>query len=190
MKRVKLHYRTANQFGLPDYITTAFVRGGSRWFIEVLYEDKSDFYSSGQCDTSKPWKTQFILLGRNSVSFEDSLTTVSDARDRLNEVLKNLIAFASKFEYTQHWAENFKQNKQTLTEFEPVESDDFIPFGTYSLAARQLLETSFRSWVFGGMGSWNDLAFSGGNQDEYSSLTKELYEAICNGIVAAVNSYP
>ena len=115
---------------------------------------------------------------------------MSDARERLNEVLENLIAFTSRFEYTQHWAENFKQSKQTLTEFEPVDSDDFIPFRIYSLVARRLLETSFRSWVFGGMGSWNDLAFSGEGQAEYTSLTRELYEAICNSIVSAVNSYP
>jgi hypothetical protein len=190
VKRVKLHYRIANQFGLPDHITTAFVGGGSQWFIEVLYENKSDLYSSGQRDISKPWKTQFILLERDLDSFEDSLISVRDARDRLNEVLENLVSFSSKFEYTQNWAENFKRSKKTLTEYEPVESDNFIPIGVYSLEARRLLETSFRSWVFGGMGSWNDLAFSGDNQEKYTSLTKELYDAICNGIVSAVNSYP
>lgn len=186
-KQVKLHYRTSYQFGIPDHITVAFVGGGSHWFIEVMYRERSDLYSSGQRGTNQPWKTQFIRLQRGLELIEDSSTSVDEGRDRLNKVLENLVSFCSKFEYTQHWAENFRQSKQTLTEYEPIESDDFIPHGFYSKEARQLLETAYGSWVFGGMGSWNDLAFSGDDHELYSSLSLELYDAICNGIVSCVN---
>lgn len=189
-KRVRLHYRASNQFGLPDHITVAFVGGGSQWFIEVIYREVSDLYSSGHQGTSQPWKTQFIRMKRGLESFEDSSTSVDEARNRLDRVLENLVSFSSKFEYTQHWAENFRRSKQTLTEYEPSESDDFIPYGLYSRQARQLLETAFRSWVFGGMGSWNDLGFNAVDQDKYHKLSEELYEAICSAIVSAINSYP
>ena len=107
-KQVRLHYRTSSQFGIPDYITVAFVGGGSHWFIEVLYGETSDLYSSGQRSTSQPWKTQFIRMKRGLEFLEDSSTSLDEARDRLNQILENLISFSSKFEYMQHWAENFR----------------------------------------------------------------------------------
>jgi hypothetical protein len=189
-KRVRLHYKTSNQFGIPDHITVAFIGGGSYWYIEVVYGEKSDLYSGGQRGESEPWKTYFILLKRDLENIEDSSTSVREARVRLSDVLENLIAFSSRFEYTIHWAENFKRSKQTLTDYQPIESDDFIPHGVYSLEARQLMETALQSWVFGGMGSWNDLAFSDDDQKQYAELSKELYEAICNAIVSIANSYP
>ena len=108
----------------------------------------------------------------------------------MNRVLKQISDFAGQFEYTQHWKTNFETARQTLFDYEPHEADEFIPHGLYSKEARQLIETAFSSWVFGGMGSWNDQAFSGDDQDEYQMLSSDLYDAICRAIVSGVNSYP
>jgi hypothetical protein len=105
-------------------------------------------------------------------------------------VLKQISDFASKFDYTKHWSDNFEVARKILFDFEPVESDEFIPYGLYENESRQLIEAAFNSWVFGGMGSWDDLAFSGDDQDEYQFLSQDLYDAICTSFVSAVNSYP
>jgi hypothetical protein len=58
----------------------------------------------------------------------------------------------------------------------------------YSREARQLLSACERAWVFGGMGSWNDLGFREGDlQRRYDQVTPSLYEAVVGGIAAAVN---
>jgi len=106
-------------------------------------------------------------------------------------VLQELAEFAGKFDYSKHWVANFNYSLKALNEFEPEDSDDLIPAGIYSKEARQLIETAFRSsGVFGGMGSWNDLVFSGADQEYYTSLSAELYSTLCQAIVSGVNSYP
>ena len=43
------------------------------------------------------------------------------------------------------------------------------------LPAAQLLGAAQSAWVFGGMGSWNDLGFEGEDQALYDRLSEELY---------------
>jgi len=191
-KRVKLHYQPSSHPDLPDHIGAAFVGGGSRWFLEVQNEENCDLYSIGGDDKvtpSRPGKKPYVLLEKDLDFLQDSSLTVSKSRQRLNRVLKGLISFAKRFEHTQHWAGNFSNSRATLTEFEPSEADDLIPYGVYPKETRQLIETAFRSWVFGGMGSWNDLAFGGDDQSEYHLLSEELYEALCTAVVSGVNSF-
>lgn len=56
------------------------------------------------------------------------------------------------------------------------------------LEAIQLLSAAQSSWVFGGMGSWNDLGFEGEDQATYESLSEELYGTVNRAIVAATNA--
>jgi len=191
-KRIKLHYRSSSQTELPDHISSAFVGGGSQWFVEVQYEDKSHLYLSGwvPSEGSVSHKTHYVLLERNLSHLDDLAPSVSESRAQLGKVLEDLSAFAERFDYTQNWVDNFNNSLKTLKEFDP-KSDDFIPSSIYSKEARQLIETAFRSsGIFGGMGSWNDLAFNGEDQEGYTSLSEELYSTICQAIVSGVNSYP
>jgi hypothetical protein len=193
-KCVRLHYRSSSSTGLPDYISEAFTGGGSDWLVEVQFPEKSQLYLRGCVpipgSIQNPWKTPFVQLGSDLNHLEDFAPSVSNSRIQFGEVLDNLIEFTERFEHTKHWSKNFQDSRKTLTEYEPQISDDFIPAGIYSKEARQLIETVFRSWVFGGMGSWTDHAFNGEDQDTYKSLTEHLYEAIHQAIVSGVNSYP
>ena len=125
------------------------------------------------------FKDHFVLIEENWGHVEQNYSSLEDARKRLNRILKQISDFASKFDYTKHWSENFERSRKVLYDFEPQESDEFIPYGVYEKEARQLIESAFSSWVFGGMGSWNDLGFSADDQDEYHMLSSELYDAIC-----------
>ena len=55
-----------------------------------------------------------------------------------------------------------------------------------SLEARQLLATASHAWVFGGMGSWNDVALT--DDERYKPVTAELFEAVLEAVVAATNA--
>ena len=57
------------------------------------------------------------------------------------------------------------------------------------LEAKQLLGAVLAAWVFGGMGSWNDLGlFDGNDQQEYTELSDELFVLLNQAISVAVNA--
>jgi hypothetical protein len=73
-------------------------------------------------------------------------------------------------------------------EREPAKLPDVLPHD-YPADARRLADASTAAWVFGGMGSWNDLGFSSPEEEQqYEDLTRDLYGAVINGLVAAVNA--
>jgi len=71
-----------------------------------------------------------------------------------------------------------------------IDEKDWLPGIGHSLAARQIYAAACQSWVFGGMGSWNDLVFQDPIENsEYEDLSRQLYEAINSGIELSVNSF-
>ncbi|MBE0527415.1 MAG: hypothetical protein IH631_10760 [Candidatus Thorarchaeota archaeon] len=140
---------------------------------------------SGRLDGRDAGAVAGVLAGPHGPS-----PSVAESREQLQTVLQQLSKLAGKFEFSKHWVSNFEIPLTTLREFEPKVVDEFLPAGIYSKEAHQLIVAAFGSWVFGGMGSWNDLVFSGDSQDLYTSLSDNLYSTICKAIVSAVNSYP
>jgi hypothetical protein len=51
-----------------------------------------------------------------------------------------------------------------------------------------LLDASQKAWVFGGMGSWNDLGSEGDDQKLYERLSDRLFRAVNEAIEAAATS--
>jgi hypothetical protein len=192
--RLKLHYHTASHSDLPDHVSAAFVGGGSHWLIEVQYENNSEIYLS-EWIPSEEWqldtrKTHYVRIETSTPHLEDVIIPIEKARKNLDDVLHELVKFAGKFEYSKNWADYFTRSRKVLTEFTPDASDDFLPAGIYSLKSHQLIQAVFSSWCFGGMGSWNDLAFNGKDQELYESLSGQLYTVLCDSLVTAVNTYP
>ncbi|MBW3624663.1 MAG: hypothetical protein KY468_14755 [Armatimonadetes bacterium] len=64
-----------------------------------------------------------------------------------------------------------------------------LPEEGYSLLARQLLATATQAYVFGGMGSWNDIGFEGSLQREYEKVSADLYEVIKVTTIMVPNSF-
>jgi hypothetical protein len=65
---------------------------------------------------------------------------------------------------------------------------ELAPDSSLPPSAAQLLSTVQAAWVFGGMGSWNDLGFDGEDQKLYEHLSDELYQLLNAAIIAAVNA--
>jgi hypothetical protein len=64
---------------------------------------------------------------------------------------------------------------------------DLLP-AAYPAAARMLSATASAAWVFGGMGSWNDLSFQGPLREQYERVSEDLYLAALDALVAATNA--
>jgi hypothetical protein len=59
---------------------------------------------------------------------------------------------------------------------------------TYSADAHRLLATADQAWVFGGMGSWNDLGFADAAvEQEYQQVSRDLYAAALVAVLASTN---
>ncbi|HXJ64636.1 MAG TPA: hypothetical protein VNN79_12850 [Actinomycetota bacterium] len=64
---------------------------------------------------------------------------------------------------------------------------DLLP-DAYPAAARELCATASGAWVFGGMGSWNDLSFQGPLREQYERVSEDLYLSALDAMVAATNA--
>jgi hypothetical protein len=113
-------------------------------------------------------------------------------KDTLQQTLTAISEFAFK-QNLQGWGEQFDKARAILESYSPEESyyhKDLIPLDNYSLTAKQILFSAGVSWVFGGMGSWNDLGFESKKDNEtYDRLSEQLYSNINQAIIAATNSY-
>jgi len=56
---------------------------------------------------------------------------------------------------------------------------DLIPDGIENIKIRQLLAGALQAWVFGGLGSWNDMYISDPSlEKEYQRISRRLYVAV------------
>jgi hypothetical protein len=65
---------------------------------------------------------------------------------------------------------------------------DRVRFVGLSKTLLGLLDAGRSAWVFGGMGSWNDLAFHGEVQAEYGRTSERLLLTLTEVIQAAANA--
>jgi len=108
-------------------------------------------------------------------------------RLELQAALEDVLAFcAPRFD------DNFREATAMLDSPSPTirRLDDLLPERGYGLAARQLLAAASSAWVFGGMGSWNDLVFDDPeSKDAYGKVSARLFDAVLCAAVAATNSF-
>jgi hypothetical protein len=182
-------YLRSNEYA-DDYKTSAFVGGGSVWVITTQTIDGRSFswvpiwqHQKSEPPLSKPWKVEYQAFN-DTRSFE--VPDTAAATEILRSALTDIHRFATDLEIP-FWPSLFERASGWL---EGTESDlhhnDLCPEGALSADARRLLYACQTSWVFGGMGSWNDIYET--QNPKYPIVSKALFNAVNSGIVAAVNS--
>lgn len=133
------------------------------------------------------WTTDYVGSGAASLTDIPPSPDLNAAAGALATALERIRAFAATQEL-ESWTPWFDQALALLASPAPVPPThpDLLPDRGYPLLARQLLAAAVRGWVFGGMGSWNDADLP---DPAYESVTQQYFEAVMNGIVAAVNSF-
>lgn len=115
---------------------------------------------------------------------------VSASAQRLIRALEEIEVFA-RDQRLNEWADWFADSRR-LAEVEDPQAPyhpDMLPSLGFEKPARRVLAMAARAWVFGGMGSWNDLVFEARTEeDEYNRLSAKLYSAVLGAFVAAVNA--
>lgn len=187
-KKLRLYYQTQEE---NDHKIAGFVGGGGSWSIECIYKDYSDFWIS-KWDFDKElesWKVTYEkVIAKHSII--NKQYNLKQTKSKLKNVLEQITEFAYK-ETTENWGGIFEKAKKTI-ESENPEIDfyhnDLIVKDNYNLENRQLLMSASKAFVFGGMGSWNDIYIENQEiENKYNSLSSELYQLMMVSILCAIN---
>jgi hypothetical protein len=180
---------------LPDHVTAGFSGGGS-WGIRTAGARGPSLWLARwtpdrrEAPDRRIWSVTYRELpGRDPPV---PALTVAAAAAKLDVLLGRAERLAGAADLSP-WTGFFGSAREKLHADRPgfEYHPDLLPASAYAVDARRLLAAAERAWVFGGMGSWNDVGFADRALDrEYRTLTPELYSAVLLAVAASVNSFP
>lgn len=178
---------------IDDHNLIAFANGVQGWYINCIFNDYSEIWvRDWQLDSkSCPTKWNIYYYGAKTKLYNphDSTDGLDLLKKQFDSILENIGEFAMLIG-CQEWKKIFDKGRKTL---DCIPSNDSLLPDRYSVEAKQLIFAVRNSWVFGGMGSWNDsppyYAHEMGKENEYKELTSLLYDTMLKCIQASVNSY-
>lgn len=177
------HAADAFSGGVPRAIQADLPNGFELWYPQ---------WKTGGQNKNKPWLVEY-----RSLMFPNSHALPVQKMSMVKNQLKQAVSQAEKFAKrsdvnASNWANWFTKSLEILDSSSPTTPfhPDMLPLSGFTLEARQVLASAAQSYVFGGMGSWNDMGFQKSEiNKEYERVTKELYEAVKLSIVMASNSF-
>lgn len=178
---------------LPEHLEVAFVRGehsailGQRAKKTELWRASWAIASGERPADNRIWDVRYEG-GETATPVALHHPALTDAADQLDRTLTETERFARAND-TGHWIEWFGAARRLLSGDEPE-----IPYHTdlvpkdVSLERRRVLAAAVKGYVFGGMGSWNDLGFGdSATRAEYVDLAERLYQSVMYALDAAVD---
>lgn len=181
--------------GVTDRMLVGFVGGGGRWLIQANKSSTADDWEARwevgdqQRTDKRIWQVTYGRIARSHPRDTVEQADLCVIHDRLRSVLGEIRAFAVKHDL-EGFANCFARGLEDLGSESPENGfhKELLNASLLPVSAIQLLSAAQSSWVFGGMGSWNDLGFDGQDQARYERLSEELYIVVNQAIVAAANS--
>ncbi len=176
------HQAAAFAGGIPRAIQADMPTGFELWYPA---------WRTGGPDAT-PWKVEYraLVFPTNHAFTQVDVTSV---RQHLQSAVEKARKLAGDNRSTMETWEGFLTDAiALLSDSKPVipYHPDMLPEAGYSLSERQLIAAACRAFVFGGMGSWNDISFATkGLQEKYEQVTRDLYEAVKMAIVVGSNQY-
>lgn len=196
--QLRVRYISTNKEEISDRMSVAFVGGGGRWLIEAVKPSKSDFWEASWevGDKDDPdqniWHVKYGRILRNANQPEQPLPPIGEIKERLKDVLSKISSFAHKND-CGNFGECFDRGIKALSE-PPTNSENsynIFPDNYADPDYHQVLNSCQGAWVFGGMGSWNDMGFSDNEvHKQYEELSDQLFNLINLSLIVASNPVP
>ncbi|MBK8543112.1 MAG: hypothetical protein IPL62_05790 [Caulobacteraceae bacterium] len=177
---------------IDDRLLVGMVGGGPRWLIEAVYGDRSELWEGfdrigdKNAADKKIWLSAYILIGE-AASAEKVDTGVAAASRDLRDALLSIEAVARSIP-GQPFADAFMAARETLDGKELPYPLEFLRFTQMTPEAQRLLKAAGRAWVFGAMGSWNDVGVDAALKPRYESASKALFDALARAVLVVANS--
>ena len=194
---LRMQYASSGQAQPADRMLVGFVGGGGRWLIEAQTSGMSDLWEARwqigdrTRKDRKIWRVTYAMLARNQPSIQPQ--GLEDLEKQSQDLEQHLVAteeFARR-EKLDNFANLFRRARSRLHSEPPYPDQyhsDLIRAEFLPRVACKLLAACQDAWVFGGMGSWNDLGFNRETQTHYEELSEKLYQLLNSSIVVAANS--
>ncbi|MGH9561577.1 MAG: hypothetical protein ACRD3S_08985 [Terracidiphilus sp.] len=192
---LRLSQKAQNHPQISDRMSAGFVGGGRQWKIEALRRDGTSEFWFGKWELwnktapeNRIWKVTYGLCEiaqTQPVQLRSLEAIIGDLRPTLDEIR----AFSDR-EQCGGFTKCFEDALLALQDPQAdigYHKDLFLP-DTLEPAAISLLKAAMSAWVFGGMGSWNDMGFQGAVQAEYERLSDRLFELLNEAVEAAASS--
>jgi hypothetical protein len=160
------------------------------WFILAQRKRKYTFWHSQWEAVAGDLQIYYYPIITDSQIDVTDLPVLKKAKDDFTAVLTELVAF-TKENKLSNWEQVFQKALDyfTITDQSAILLEDLLPDNCFTLEAYQLFAACDQAWVFGGMGSWNDVT-QVSDYEKYKQLTTRLITAIYNSLAAIANSYP
>jgi hypothetical protein len=177
-----------------DRTNAAFVGGGKLRLLESVRKRASDLWESGWeiGDRHHPegrlWLVRYWRTKENYERAPMEQPDMWETKKSLRSALLAALNYACKNDL-QPFTAQFQTAVDLLDKPSPLDASGYFRSYKYhdlSLEACQVLAALGPAWVFGGMGSWNDLGRDG--DDEYVSISRALYDEVTLSAADVVNS--
>lgn len=193
---VRMGYEPSAASTTPDRMLVGFVGGGGKWLIEVYQPNFRHHWESRwkvgdrERKDKRIWQVVYVRVPSSKVYHQNQTENLAELKVELRKVLAEIAHFA-RSQDLGFFADAFESGVERLesrTPFEGLPHNDLAPGDFLSLDASQLIGAAEAAWVFGGMGSWNDVYFDEAEKTNYNNLSEKLYQLLNRSIVAAANS--
>lgn len=181
---------------IADRNLAGFANAGPEAML-VTYQDNAEVWTgswsvlSPRPDESRLWTVHYTSMP-SARDVNGGFGSVEDAAAQLRAVLADADGLARRDPGLRAFAAWFKDAERLLDDPYPTPPyhADMLPEVGYSLESRQLLAASTRAWVFGGMGSWNDIFLEDDSLErEYERISGSLWQAVLGGLASSGNAF-
>lgn len=193
---IRLSRTAQNKPGISDRMSSAFVGGGGNWAMEAFQPDgKAAIWLSRwsvwnqNAPERRIWRVDYARVSQIPRQMAGS-TDLESAGARLRSVLAEIHRFSEKHNCGGFTA-CFARAMETLDSHGAKRHGyhkDLVVNGIAAELSTCLLDACQSAWVFGGMGSWNDIGFVGTDQAEYDRVSEQLFGVLNETIQIAANA--
>jgi hypothetical protein len=193
---VRLRRTPQNDAGISDRMSAAFVGGGGSWAMEtILPKGRSATWMARwvvwnqKAPDRRIWRVDYGRVSEGPIrKFE--VADLDSVTKRFRSALAEIHAF-SEGHNCGGFTACFARGMETLDSGGAKRlgfHKDLSPQGDVRELAAALLDAAQSAWVFGGMGSWNDMGFDGADQKEYDRVSEQLFAEINEAIETGANA--
>ncbi len=193
VRGVRFVHEPSEKPQIPDYMSSGFVGGGGPTVIAARREGKFDLWGAGwkHLGPNAPDRKVWAVRYERFATIDELLAQPApeQAATALASALECVLDYTNR-QRGGVFADHFTRALEHLagTSSATVFHEDLYVAGTLPEHCVRLLKACEASWVFGGMGWWNDRQPGEGTRTgEYEEVTTSLYAALLDGTAAGVN---
>lgn len=183
-----------------ERMLVGMVGGGPRWLIETVMPARCEVWEGYDRlgDRNDPeqriWLSAYLMLGESGTQ-DFAHCDIAAASDAVRAAITDAEALARSMSasgvggYAGMFGDQLAAALKTLdgaaSRYPGIE---FLALTELTPSAKQLIGASAEAWLFGGMGSWNDMAPTPEMEPRYEAVSEALFNALKRAVIAAANS--